>query len=192
MLNIRRYVIGFTTHNNIILQGCCSFIFRCITKIKIIILFSLHENYPPRRRGVIDTFGPFVRISWVLLNKQKYLFIPFALRALPLRKWESCDKLLHSLVRGRRETVAPFATPMRNKHCLRRREIYLPRGVCFSTKIYLPRGVPKGRVRRRGVENSIAIMFLFKTEVQKNRRLSAMRYDVGNTSKFEGLESAAR
>ena len=39
---------------------------------------------------------------------------------------------------------------MRNKHCLRRREIYLPRGVCFSTKIYLPRGVPKGRKRRRG------------------------------------------
>ena len=27
---------------------------RCLTKIKIIILLSLHENYPPRRRGVID------------------------------------------------------------------------------------------------------------------------------------------
>ena len=41
---------------------------------------------------------------------KKYHSIPLALRALPLKKWESCDKLLHSPARGRRETVAPFAT----------------------------------------------------------------------------------
>ena len=30
---------------------------------------------------------------------------------------------------------------MRKKHWLRRREVYLPRGVCFSTEVYLPKGV---------------------------------------------------
>ena len=111
---------------------------------------SLFYRFPQ----VIDTFWTFctyIMGSFKQINRNTYSS-PLALRALPLRKWESCDKLLHSLVRGRRETVAPFATPMRNKHCLRRREIYLPRGV------------PKGRLRRRGAVNSIAIMFLFKTE----------------------------
>ena len=49
--------------------------------------------------------------------------------------------------RGLCETVAQLATPMQNKHWLQRREVYLPREVCFSTKHWLPKGVQKGLSR---------------------------------------------
>ena len=39
------------------------------------------------------------------------------------------------MIRGQCEATALLATPMRKKHCLRRREVYLPRGVCFSTEL---------------------------------------------------------
>ena len=49
--------------------------------------------------------------------------------------------------RGLCETVAQLATPMQNKHWLQRREVYLPKGACFSTKLWLHKGVPRGLSR---------------------------------------------
>ena len=114
---------------------------------------------------------------------KKYQSIPLALRALPLKKWESCDKLLHSPARGRRETVAPFATPMRNKHCLRRREIYLPRGVCLGTKIYLPRGVPEGPCKTEGsCKQHCDNVFVLRQKYRRTKDLFAMGKECRNVS----------
>ena len=53
--------------------------------------------------------------------------------------------LLFVIKRATRKSVACDANA--NKHWLRRREVYLPKGVCFSTKL-LPKGVLKGPVTK--------------------------------------------